>query len=129
MRMLSHFCIHNTEAMDSNYILTPVSLNDLADIIGNQVSKAIRQSIQATEPAPHTTTELPIDFKQAMRVLGMKERTLRAKIASNEIPYYQPSPRQLYFFESELIGYIKSGRVKTSYELEEEARNYTKRRK
>lgn len=114
--------------MDSNYILSPINLNDLADVIIQRIGKHINQSTQPRE-APISKSEIPIGFKDAMRVLGMKERTLRAKIASNEIPYYQPAPRQLYFFESELLDYIKKSRVKTSYELEEEASNYTKRRK
>ena len=113
--------------MDSKVILSQINLEELIELIGSKVGDKIKHLFQPQQ-VPALQTELPIGFKTAMVVLDMKERTLRAKCASKEIPHYQRA-RQLYFFESELIEYIKTGKKKTNSEIQEEADEYISKRR
>ena len=109
--------------MESTIILSQINLQELADLLSSRIKGDLIKSIPP--PTQISKNELPIGFDKAMEILCMKERTLRAKIATNEIPYYQRA-RQLYFFESELIEYIKTGKRKTVSEIQEEAQAYIK---
>lgn len=107
--------------MESNVVLSSININELGALIGQQVSEAIKNIAPAppTSPKPET----PVLFPRMLEVTGLKERTARAKIAAGDIPYYQQGGK-LYFFESELIAYIKAGKVKTTAEITTEAKDY-----
>jgi hypothetical protein len=110
--------------MDGNLLLSTIPITELVSLITKEIIGGINKPTLPQQQ--FTKTELPIGFKKALVVLDMKERTLRAKCASNEIPHYQRA-RQLYFFESELIEYIKTGKKKTNSELQQEAADYIKK--
>ncbi len=110
--------------MEGNLLLSTIPITELVSRITKDVIDEIKKTKSPLQQS--TQTELPIGFKKALVVLDMKERTLRAKCASNEIPHYQRA-RQLYFFESELIEYIKTGKKKTNSELQKEAAEYLKK--
>jgi len=111
--------------MDNSVLLSPISINELGTLIGKQVSEAIK-NIAPLPPAP-PTRETPVLFPRMLEVTGLKERTARAKIAAGELPYYHKGGK-LYFFESELILWIKEGKVKTKLEIVAEATKFITRK-
>ena len=107
--------------MDNNVVFSPINITELGALIGQQVSEAIKNI--APIPPASPAEETPVLFPRMLEITGLKERTARAKIAAGEIQYYQQGGK-LYFFESELIAYIKSGKVKTKAEIATEATDY-----
>ncbi len=112
--------------MDSNVIFSQININDLGELIGEKVKAAIKNI--APPPATTQQQETPVLFPRMLEVTGLKERTARAKIAASEIPYYQRGGK-LYFFESELIEWVRTGKVKTQKEISEEATTYLQNKK
>ena len=64
--------------------------------------------------------ELPILIKDAAALLGITVPTVYGKVSRNEVPYIKRGNR-LYFFQSQILKYIKSGQQKTNNQLIEEA--------
>ena len=66
------------------------------------------------------------DFDQLLTIqetadfLSLSVPTIYSKVSKGEIPVMKRSKR-LYFSRSELVGYLKQGRGKTNYEIEDEA--------
>lgn len=55
---------------------------------------------------------------------GLSKSWLYKATCKNEIPYYKPNGKMLYFDRKEIEDWMRQGRVKTNAELEEEAANY-----
>ena len=108
--------------------LSPIKLNDLEILIQNSVKKALNESTQTTTGQPDT--EQLLNVKEAAAFLNLTPYTLYGMVSRGEIPVNKKG-KKLMFLRSELIGWVKSGRKKTSSEIEAEAVNYlrpTKRR-
>ena len=63
--------------------------------------------------------EKPIDINEASEFLGLSISNLHMKTMKREIPFHKASGKKskLYFFKSQLLEFIKDGRVKTIKEL------------
>ena len=59
----------------------------------------------------------------ASKFLNLSTQTVYGKVSRNEIPVNKQGKR-LYFYRSELVDWIKSGRKKTVSEIQEEAVQY-----
>ena len=108
--------------------LSPIKLNELEILIQNSVKKALNESTQTTTGQPDT--EQLLNVKEAAAFLNLTPYTLYGLVSRGEIPVNKKG-KKLMFLRSELIGWVKSGRKKTSSEIEAEAVNYlrpTKRR-
>lgn len=55
---------------------------------------------------------------------GLSKSWLYKATCKNEIPYYKPNGKMLYFDRKEIEDWMRQGRVKTNAELEQEAANY-----
>lgn len=81
----------------------PQALNQLMGMVG--------KLIESNETITHEQ-ETPITIDRAAEILHLKIATIYLKTRKNEIPHYFTHGK-LYFFESELIEYIKTGKVPT----------------
>lgn len=72
---------------------------------------------------PQQEIETPINLSEVTKITGLTKPTLYGYVQRNEIPYSKKGNR-LYFFKSEVINWIKTGRQKTLKELQSEADNY-----
>lgn len=72
---------------------------------------------------PQQEIEAPINLSEVTKITGLTKPTLYGYVQRNEIPYNKKGNR-LYFFKSEIIDWIKTGRQKTLKELQGEANNY-----
>ena len=62
--------------------------------------------------------EKPIDINEASKFLGLSISNLHMKTMKRQIPFHKTGVKsKLYFFKSELIEFIKEGKVKTIKEL------------
>jgi excisionase family DNA binding protein len=55
---------------------------------------------------------------------GLSRSWLYKATCKNEIPFYKPNGKMLYFDRKEIEDWMRQGRVKTNAELEQEAANY-----
>lgn len=62
-------------------------------------------------------------IKDAAKFLNLSVPTLYGKVSRREIPFMKQGNR-LYFSRVELTSYIKSGKVLSDKEIEEQANNY-----
>lgn len=66
--------------------------------------------------------EKPIDINEASQFLGRAKDTMYKDVQNNVVPYYKKAGR-LYFLKSELLEWIKSGKIKTNSEISDELDN------
>ncbi len=64
-----------------------------------------------------------LSVKQAANFLNLSVPTIYSKCSKGEIPYMKKGKR-LYFSQTELTNYLKSGRVKTNDDINETVDNY-----
>jgi len=91
--------------------------NAVADL-RNEVSEMKALLLQKAESQPETNNLFGI--KDVAKLTGLTVPTLYGYCQRNEIPY-QKKGNRLYFFKSEIIDWIKSGRQKTIKELQSDA--------
>lgn len=67
----------------------------------------------------------PVTIKEAATFLSVSESMIRKMVRENSIPYYQRNGKK-YFFEKELLEWIKESRVPT---IDEQLRRYNHRQR
>ena len=68
-----------------------------------------------------------LNVQEAMELLSLKKSTIYSKVCKNQLPYYKKG-KHLYFLHSELITYIKSGKIKSEREIQKDAEEFIKQR-
>lgn len=77
--------------------------------------------LQKAEPQPKSDD--PKNINEISELTGLTVPTLYGYCQRNEIPYSKKGNR-LYFFKSEILDWIRTGRQKTIKELQEDANLY-----
>lgn len=102
-----------------NVVLSPIDTDVLIKSISDRVIadflKAVKNDFTAEQPEQFLT------IQQAAAFLCLSVPTIYSKVSKRELPYMKQGKR-LYFSKSELSEYLKSGKKKTSVEME--AENY-----
>lgn len=60
--------------------------------------------------------EIPVQIDEAAKILGLAKITIYIKTKSGEIPAYKKGGK-LFFYTSELLHWINTGKRKTGYEI------------
>jgi excisionase family DNA binding protein len=77
--------------------------------------------------------EIPVTSKEVMTAkeladyLSISMSQVYKLTHNREIPFYKPGGKHLYFKKSEINEWVTKFRIKTDYELEEEAVNHMRR--
>ncbi|GAB3767093.1 helix-turn-helix domain-containing protein [Spirosoma pomorum] len=97
-----------------------------------QIQKDVNETRSLVEALVYNFTQvqnsaLPIEevlnTNQAATLLDLKKSTIYGLVYERRIPYHHVgNGGRLYFLRTELIDWIKNGRVATSNELDEQAR-------
>lgn len=69
---------------------------------------------------PQPEIETPLNIKEISKLTELSVPTLYGYVQRNEMPYYKKGNR-LKFFKSEIINWIKEGKVKSVSEIEADA--------
>ena len=101
-----------------------LSFEKLPEAVAN-LSKTVKEmkALLIQKAEPQSEPDNPIAIKEVAELTGLTVPTLYGYCQRNEIPYHKKGNR-LYFFKSEIIDWIKTGKNKTLKELQEEADNY-----
>lgn len=92
-------------------------------ILTKEVSELKRLIISKQEQPQVDDSKQLLSIDEAADFLGLSKPTIYSKCSRGELPYMKRSKR-LYFSRTELIEYIKAGRVKTNEERQGEVRNH-----
>jgi excisionase family DNA binding protein len=100
-----------------------VNFDSLPQVVQELNSKIdnITMLLQSAKPKDKQDDLLVI--KEAAKFLNLSVPTLYSKVSKKEMPYMKQGKR-LYFSKSELVDYIKSGKVLSDREIEEQANNF-----
>ena len=63
-----------------------------------------------------------LNLEEAASFLGIAKSTLYKMTHENRIPFYKPAGKLIYFEKSVLLDWIRSNRIMSEAELQEEAR-------
>lgn len=80
-------------------------------------------TLLSNKAEPQSEIETPIQLNDVVLITGLTKPTLYGYVQRNEISYHKKGNR-LYFFKSEIIDWIKEGKVKTLKEIEAEADSF-----
>lgn len=94
--------------------------NAIADLIKGQSEL---KALFLNKANPQTEIELPDNIKGISKLTELSVPTLYGYVQRNEIPHYKKGNR-LKFFKSEIIDWIKEGKVKSLAEIEADANAY-----
>ena len=97
-------------------------INSIAEKVTDNLLKAMKGKPETFKTAYTTTKEL-LTVKEAAQFLNLSTSTIYGKVHRNELPYMKRGKR-LYFSSTELLQYLKKGRVKTCEEREIEMNKY-----
>jgi excisionase family DNA binding protein len=96
--------------------ITEISPSELENLILRVLSRVINQN---SFDCKDQVKEL-LNIEEACELLSIKKPTLYQKVSRREIPFLKRS-KILYFKREDLIKYLEKGRVKSVYEIQEEA--------
>jgi excisionase family DNA binding protein len=87
----------------------------------NAKMDSIMMFLQSAKPDVKQSDLLTI--QEAASFLNLSKNTLYNKANKNELPYMKKGKR-LYFSRVELMAYIKSGKISSIQEIQEQSNNY-----
>lgn len=99
--------------------ITQITLDELEHLFDKSVEKIYIKNQTTFQPE----TETPIGLEEVELITGYAKPTLYGKVQRNELPHHKKGNR-LYFFKTEIIEWIKTGKQKTNKELEVETDEY-----
>jgi excisionase family DNA binding protein len=97
------------------------TFEDLPNIIGKLFVKLdkIEKLLKERKINDSDNNEELLTIEGAAELLKLSVATIYTKVCKNEIPVNKQGKR-LYFYRAELLDWIKSGRIKTTAEIQQE---------
>lgn len=86
--------------------------------------KDLRTYLESIESIVKSLSRKPLTFEEALEYLDISESKLYKMTYRNEIPYYKPSGRKVYFKVEDLDRWMLQNRIKPQYEIEDEANEF-----
>jgi len=98
-----------------NLVLSPIDPETLIKSISDRVTSNI---LEALTPSTPTDQKELLSLKEAAKFLSLSTATIYSKVSRRELPTMKKNGR-LYFMQSELMDYLKTGRKETLAEIKE----------
>lgn len=97
------------------------TFDDLPNIIGKLYAKLdeIEKLLKSSKNIDANNEKELLTIEGAAKLLNLSVATIYTKVCKNEIPVNKQGKR-LYFYKEELLDWIKSGRIKTIAEIQQE---------
>lgn len=102
----------------------PYKFEDLPDILGALSLRIenIERILKNNAKEEKEIDDNLLTIQDASKLLKLSVATIYSKVCRNELPVSKKGKR-LYFLKSELLDWIKSGRIKTIAEIQKEVNN------
>ena len=88
---------------------------------GGRKYSDLQSRVQTLENLCYSAKEV-LNLEEAANFLGIAKSTLYKMTHENRIPFYKPAGKLIYFEKSVLLEWIRSNRIMSEAELQEEAR-------
>lgn len=88
---------------------------------GDRKFTDLQSRVQTLENLCFSAKEV-LNLEEAASFLGIAKSTLYKMTHENRIPFYKPAGKLIYFEKSVLLEWIRSNRIMSEAELQEEAR-------
>ena len=88
---------------------------------GDRKLTDLQSRVQTLENLCYSAKEV-LNLEEAASFLGIAKSTLYKMTHENRIPFYKPAGKLIYFEKSVLLEWIRSNRIMSEAELQEEAR-------
>jgi excisionase family DNA binding protein len=103
--------------------LTFEQLPHAVTMLTKEVSELKRLFIEKQATPHKTDPERFLSIQEASELLNLSVPTVYSKVSKGELPFMKRSKR-LYFSRTELLEYLKDGRNKSNFEIEQEAETH-----
>lgn len=90
--------------------------------LGQKLASIEQHLLFSNTNALTDTVEKPCNVSEAAEFTDLEEPTIYKHVKNRTIPFHKQG-RKLYFFKSELVAWIKAGKVSTTSENDIEAEN------
>ena len=88
---------------------------------GDRKFTNLQSRVRTLENLCYSAKEV-LNLEEAASFLGIAKSTLYKLTHENRIPFYKPAGKLIYFEKSVLLEWIRSNRIMSEAELQEEAR-------
>ena len=88
---------------------------------GDRMFSDLQSRVQTLENLCYSAKEV-LNLEEAAGFLGIAKSTLYKMTHENRIPFYKPAGKLIYFEKSVLLEWIRSNRIMSESELQEETR-------
>ena len=88
---------------------------------GDRKYTDLQSRVRTLENLCYSSKEV-LNLEEAASFLGIAKSTLYKMTHENQIPFYKPAGKLIYFEKSVLLEWIRSNRITSEAELQEEAR-------
>ena len=88
---------------------------------GDRKLTDLQSRVRSLENLCYSAKEV-LNLEEAASFLGIAKSTLYKMTHENRIPFYKPAGKLIYFEKSVLLEWIRSNRIMSEAELQEEAR-------
>lgn len=104
-----------------------ISFNNLPQAMAHLVNEVetIKSLVENSQAPAIKKEKIPIGIDEACKLIGKAKSTVYTLVRKRIIPSYK-NGKQLYFFEDELVEWIKNGRRKTLEEIHSESQIFVK---
>lgn len=109
--------------MDKNEI----NFNNLPQAVAHLVNEVetIKSLVENSQVPTIKKQKVPIGIDDACKIIGKAKPTIYTLVRKRLLPSYK-NGKKLYFFEEELVEWIKNGRRKTLEEIHSESQSFVK---
>ena len=104
------------------HVLKFEDLPNVVTMLTKEVSE-LKSLLTEKQEKPTNQPEQPLTVQEAAKFLNLAVDTIYTKVSRGELPVMKKDKR-LYFLSSELMDYLRIGRVKTNLEIDQEANIY-----
>ena len=89
----------------------------------DQLVVKLADKIANSSQSDHVSSEELLDVTQTSQLIKLTKPTLYGLVHRNKIPFYKKG-KKLYFYRSEILNWINSGKSTTKEDLEDRANEY-----
>lgn len=113
----------------NNIVLSTRNIDDFINDLANEVVKRIEQKNTQFKNENSQNDEL-LTIDEAAKFLNLTVSTIYSKKCKGELPSCKaPGSKKLFFLKKDLVDFMKTGRVKSNFEIEKEASAYISKQK
>lgn len=101
-----------------------INIQNIIDLVSQNLRKIVKEELESLTKSftPVNDEDVIYNIEQAAEILGISKSTLYNLNRNREIGYYKKAGK-CFYTRKKLLDYVKSGNIKSKFEIEFEALN------